>query len=408
MPLIKTTLNNSLSVFSDKDSPLFISNPENSSDNAIKWADAIETYASSIIPASTSISAAKSAFINVMSGLVDPVPELPYSYRPFTAGYFSPERKLSAFNTFLTVDLGFKIDHRLDKASVFAITNRIRDAYNKKFPQRELTEFDIMYNQSMYNEQNSQAILMGRLKPLQVDGIIGDETILYKPIRTFNTFQSYDFSTGLNKDKRDFKKEYKRRIVAQPATSGDLAYASYVDGVISKTATSFKSYLDGVKEGIAIDYTQLPSILTQSDVGGYRDYLGHSQPISYFKGIYTQNHSRHDPLWKNLGFDSIAAYEAYRLKDLVAYKAKPPINKDGITLLQTALAAFAVSLSAGMQPAFTAVPPPSPIVLSPVSVLGLGGATPSQCTNLISTLIDSWFRTGTAINNSTSASILWS
>lgn len=68
--------------------------------------------------------------------------------------------------------------------------------------------------------------------------------------------------------------------------------------------------------------------------------------------------------------------------------------------------AFATTLAGGMLPTFTGTPPPTPIPLSPILALPLG--TPvGTIIGLFSTLTDTWFRTGTAINISSGATINW-
>lgn len=73
----------------------------------------------------------------------------------------------------------------------------------------------------------------------------------------------------------------------------------------------------------------------------------------------------------------------------------------------TALLKFATTLGLGMQPAFTATPPPLSLILTPSTSLGLSGGSAKDVAVSLSTTIDSWFRTGTAINNSSSVIINW-
>lgn len=76
-------------------------------------------------------------------------------------------------------------------------------------------------------------------------------------------------------------------------------------------------------------------------------------------------------------------------------------------LLVSGLSAYASALVPGMAPAFTGTPPLVPIVLSSVAPAGQAGATASAQASLISGLIDAWFRTGIAVNNTSGASIPW-
>lgn len=78
----------------------------------------------------------------------------------------------------------------------------------------------------------------------------------------------------------------------------------------------------------------------------------------------------------------------------------------GIAVFQSAYTAYAAQLALGMQPAFTGTPPPSPIDLTPV--YNLPYTTPiSQRVSAMATIVDTWFRTGIAVNNSSGASIPW-
>ena len=75
------------------------------------------------------------------------------------------------------------------------------------------------------------------------------------------------------------------------------------------------------------------------------------------------------------------------------------------------MTAYATAVGLGMQPAFTATPPPAPIgplILASVMPLGMGGAPASTCVTTLASIIDGWFRTGLALNNNTGATIPWS
>ena len=78
----------------------------------------------------------------------------------------------------------------------------------------------------------------------------------------------------------------------------------------------------------------------------------------------------------------------------------------GIVVFTTAFTVFATQLGLGMQPTFSATPPVIPINLVPVFTLPF--ETPIKVRiNLMSTIIDTWFRTGLAINNISGVSITW-
>lgn len=86
------------------------------------------------------------------------------------------------------------------------------------------------------------------------------------------------------------------------------------------------------------------------------------------------------------------------------------INSDaqnGPVQLVAAFTAYAAQLALGMQPAFTGTPPITPIVLDSVYAIGLSTGSNGDCLNELVSLIDSWFKTGTAINNVSGATVNW-
>ena len=79
--------------------------------------------------------------------------------------------------------------------------------------------------------------------------------------------------------------------------------------------------------------------------------------------------------------------------------------------ITTGMAAYAAALVPGMLPAFTATPPPAPIgplISAAVMPLGMGGAPASTCVTALASVIDGWFRTGLAVNNTSGVTIPWS
>ena len=76
------------------------------------------------------------------------------------------------------------------------------------------------------------------------------------------------------------------------------------------------------------------------------------------------------------------------------------------TQVQVSFAAYAVSIGLGMT-GFLATPPPLPLDLSPVAVLGFSGATSAACIALAATIIDTWFRTGLAAPLPSGTPINW-
>jgi len=87
---------------------------------------------------------------------------------------------------------------------------------------------------------------------------------------------------------------------------------------------------------------------------------------------------------------SVAAAQSALAASLVGFGAE---NAFG-AVTDTALAAFAATLGAGMLPTYTAVPPPSPPSLALVTAAPQD--TAAAAAQLIATAIDTWMRTGTA------------
>lgn len=86
----------------------------------------------------------------------------------------------------------------------------------------------------------------------------------------------------------------------------------------------------------------------------------------------------------------------------------PLVETDANAAFAAAFTTYAAQLGLGMQPTFTATPPPTPIVLAPVFAVGLGGGSAQQCAQTMAEIVDLWFRTGSAVNNSSGAIIPWS
>lgn len=81
---------------------------------------------------------------------------------------------------------------------------------------------------------------------------------------------------------------------------------------------------------------------------------------------------------------------------------------NGLIQLPLAFDKHATVLASGMTPAFTGVKPPAPIIFAPVFAAGLAGASAKECSILMSDIIDLWYKTGTAINNASGATVPWS
>lgn len=83
------------------------------------------------------------------------------------------------------------------------------------------------------------------------------------------------------------------------------------------------------------------------------------------------------------------------------------VGGNGSVVFPQAIMAFATALVPGMLPVFTSTPPPIPITLDPVWAIGMGGGSSEQVATSLSDLIDTWFKTGLAVNTVTGVSIPW-
>jgi len=75
-------------------------------------------------------------------------------------------------------------------------------------------------------------------------------------------------------------------------------------------------------------------------------------------------------------------------------------------LLPAAFAAYAAKIASSM-PGFTGTPPAAPVDFAPVAAIGFAGGSGSACSKAMAGIIDAWFRTGTATNNNTGATVNW-
>lgn len=71
------------------------------------------------------------------------------------------------------------------------------------------------------------------------------------------------------------------------------------------------------------------------------------------------------------------------------------------------LISYATVLASGMSPTFTGAAPPIPIILTPAFAIGFSGGSSEEVADMLSDIIDVWFRTGTAINNSSGIVTNW-
>lgn len=80
---------------------------------------------------------------------------------------------------------------------------------------------------------------------------------------------------------------------------------------------------------------------------------------------------------------------------------------NGDIVFKLAFTAYATILAQGMLPNFTGIPPVTPIEFASVYALGFGGASNKICMDAMIVVIDTWFRTGTAVNTSTGTTVNW-
>jgi hypothetical protein len=84
----------------------------------------------------------------------------------------------------------------------------------------------------------------------------------------------------------------------------------------------------------------------------------------------------------------------------------PLARVNSLIVLPNALMQFAVQIALGMQPLFSAVPPPIPVNLLPV-IVGNDNLPISAILDKFVTTLVTWFKTGTAVNNSSGVLITW-
>lgn len=437
MPLSQDLLKVELQKFSDTLFPDFRGHPENKVDMANKWAEAIDKFISGLVPL-VPTAPAKAAFRSNMLTQIPPLPDRPY-YEPFTMGYRSPEQSLFLFITHLN-KAGYQSNPLLDRTENLKITQAILGTYNIAYPNRRLSTDDIIYNQRRHNQFYSNIILSGIPLPLKLqnitrsgytrnyengklirgplkrladDGLIGDDTILYKPNTFFNSVQS--ISGILSSHVEQFKTAYRDKVEAQPSDSGDLSFYKYVNGITDTNRSTNKAlvYHDYIKKGKLKDYLKFPLDKTQSDFGEI-DWakesggLSFSNPIAYYIKVFEANHASCDPFWINSGISTIGQLNKIRKLPEETYKAAPDNKKDSIALLEDSLLVHAQNIALSMAPVYTAAAPPVKIDLSPMVVLGSKeGTTSEQVVELLSSLVLTWFKTGIATNNATGVTTTW-
>lgn len=80
---------------------------------------------------------------------------------------------------------------------------------------------------------------------------------------------------------------------------------------------------------------------------------------------------------------------------------------NGLIVLALSIQTYATVLATGMLPKFTGVPPTAPLILEPVMSIGMSGGSSSDCINMLASLIDTWAKTGTAVQIPTGVVIPW-
>lgn len=437
MALSKDILNSKIQVFADQKSPLFESFPSSIKDNAEKWADAIDSYASLVTPISTTSIVARKALYDVMNNLVEPPFENPNPF-PFTIYYRSPEIRLRVFNTYLRNTVGYKSNPALDKSSVFTILKNIRNTYNKLRPIQAVTDEDIEYNQRRFNQifakdiENKRSFKLlsdgvtidssglpylyksiplnkdGVIIKLQEDQIIGDDTIRYFPVEEFRIYEG---------ENPEWERVYSKiPFITQPSTTGGVAIAQPQLIRNHYNIQSFAQRLDPnlfrknfIDKKLSNDYTKIMIEKTQAQSdGNIFDKTPIVSKVSDFQKVFEANHSTCDPTWLNNRITNLTEYAAFLKSKKVNFSTKPLVQKNALTALENGITAYATALAIGMNPTFTAAPSSNPISFQTVVAKGMAGGSNKECLDLMVDLIHAYFKTGTATNNSSGATILWS
>jgi hypothetical protein len=440
MALIKTILSQKAQVFADQGSPLFEGFPGSIKDNADKWAGAIDSYANSIesfvTPLSLSGVIAKKVLLDIMNNVTEPPQENPNPF-PFTIYYRSPEIRMRVFNSYLRDVVGYKSNPLLDKSEIFTILNNIRVTYNKLKPTLALTEDDIRYNQKRFNQifekdiSNSRRFKLlpdgvtidskglpylykfipldkdGIIIELQVDGIIGDDTIRYYPIEEFRIYEGENPGWELVYSKLKY--------ITQPSTAGGvyIAYPQLIgnhyhirDVIQHKEPGIFKK--DFIDKKLSPDYINNMIDKTQAQYdGNIFDKTPVVSTVNDFKKVFELNHSTCDQIWLKNNIKTLTDYSSFLKSKKITFNTKPTVEKNALSALETGITAYATALGLGMNPSFTGAPSSSPLSFKSVISKGKSGGSNKECLDLMINLIDTYFKGGIATNNSTGASIPW-
>ncbi len=100
--------------------------------------------------------------------------------------------------------------------------------------------------------------------------------------------------------------------------------------------------------------------------------------------------------------------EAAKLSFISAMQSVNVNAGNGLILFNNALVSYALTLAGGMVGGgFIGTPPPVPPTIQVIAPIGLGGGTSEAIANMLASIIDIWFKTGTATPSSGGSPILW-
>lgn len=435
MPLIKSVLKQKLQVFANQNHSTFEGFPTNSKDNAEKWADAIDFYAGiNVIPLSTTSLVARKALVDIMTEVSEPISEIS-SATPFTIYYKSPETRMRRFVEYLTNVVGYKSNPLLDSSQSYTRLAKIRDTYNKQRPSISLSDTDLVYNQRRFNQIFAKDILEKRrfkLLPdgvtidpsnlpyiyrkipvnkegiiieLQPDGLVGDDTIRYWPI----------VSVVINQKEKN--KEWNSiyaqlPYIAQPSEAGEVWVGKpkkldsgdwNINNQVMTPGSFKKEFID---TKICRDYTKSIIEKTQSELDkGIFD--SSNRKVIDFVQVFEKNHSTCDDMWLNNKITTLDQYITYLKSKKVEFLTLPSAKKSALSGLENGIRAYAAALAVGMNPAFTGAPSTNQLTFETVIAKGKAGGSNAECLDIMCNLIDIYFKTGTATNNSSGATSTW-
>jgi hypothetical protein len=83
------------------------------------------------------------------------------------------------------------------------------------------------------------------------------------------------------------------------------------------------------------------------------------------------------------------------------------LAKNVLAGLPLSITSFASALVPGFLPLFIATPPVTPLILLPAYNIGLLGGTAKDVLDIMCPIIDTWFKTGIAVNQNTGVTTTW-